>query len=214
MNDSSREVGVEGPELVGVQHPLVDDGPRREARHVEGVAPRERRSGDGLLGEAADDEELPLEGVARLRPLAAAHEQLPDDGLARAGRRAERRAVGRDVPPAEDPLPFRDDDLLQLPLADLAARRLHREEEHPEAVVARRRQPRCRLARAQRATNACGICVRSPAPSPVFFSLPVAPRCSRLQRTCSALRTMSWEGRAFTSTTKPKPQASCSLAGS
>ena len=32
-----------------------------------------------------------------------------------------------------------------------------------------------------------------PAPSPVFASQPQAPRCSRLIRTCSALRTMSCE---------------------
>src|SRR5438105_6818364 len=53
-----------------------------------------------------------------------------------------------------------------------------------------------------------------PAPSPVSFSAPVAPRCSRLQRTPSALTTMSCEGRPLMSTTNPKPQESCSSAGS
>ena len=134
------EVRVERRELVGVQHPLVDDGARREARDVEGVPPRQRRAGDRLLGEAADHEELPLERVPRLRPFPAADEELPDDGLARAGRRAERGAVGRDVAPAEEPLPLRGDDLLEPALAGLPARGLKRQEEHPEAVVAGRRQ--------------------------------------------------------------------------
>ena len=43
--------------------------------------------------------------------------------------------------------------------------------------------------------NVWGIWMVSPAPSPVFFSDPVAPRCSRLTRTVSASRTMAWEGR-------------------
>src|SRR5256885_7271875 len=64
------------------------------------------------------------------------------------------------------------------------------------------------------ARNACGVCSRMPAPSPVSFSAPVAPRCSRLQRTSSALTTMSCEGRPLMSTTNPKPQESCSSAGS
>ncbi len=62
--------------------------------------------------------------------------------------------------------------------------------------------------------NACGIWSRMPAPSPVFFSAPTAPRCSRLTSTVSAFATMSCEARPFTSTTNPKPQASCSCWGS
>ena len=62
--------------------------------------------------------------------------------------------------------------------------------------------------------NACGVCSRMPAPSPVFFSAPTAPRCSRFTSTVSAFATMSCEGRPFTSATKPKPHASCSCWGS
>ena len=47
--------------------------------------------------------------------------------------------------------------------------------------------------------------MRMPAPSPVLASEPAAPRCSRLTSTVSASRTMAWDRRPATSTTKPKP---------
>src|SRR5512142_152483 len=49
-----------------------------------------------------------------------------------------------------------------------------------------------------------------PAPSPVLGSLPLAPRCSRLRSTVSALATVSWLGSPDRSATKPTPHASCS----
>ena len=52
--------------------------------------------------------------------------------------------------------------------------------------------------------------MRIPAPSPVFFSEPLAPRCSRLTRTVRASLTMPWDVRPAMSHTKPKPQESCS----
>src|SRR3954470_9088800 len=67
---------------------------------------------------------------------------------------------------------------------------------------------------ASRARNACGVWRRIPAPSPVSFSAPVAPRCSRLSNTSSAFVTIWCEGRPLTSATNPKPQESCSRAGS
>src|SRR5262245_14765088 len=59
-----------------------------------------------------------------------------------------------------------------------------------------------------------GNCRRMPAPSPVFFSQPQAPRCSRLSRICTAPATTSWDLRPLRSTRKPTPQASCSYRGS
>src|SRR3954463_9327418 len=53
-----------------------------------------------------------------------------------------------------------------------------------------------------------------PAPSPVFFSQPDAPRCSRLKSTCNPLSTIECERLPAMSTTKPRPQASCSCRGS
>ena len=56
--------------------------------------------------------------------------------------------------------------------------------------------------------NVSGVWIMMPAPSPVFASHPQAPRCSRLIRTSSALRTIAFDRRPLMSTTKPTPQAS------
>jgi len=64
------------------------------------------------------------------------------------------------------------------------------------------------------ARNEWGICSITPAPSPVFASLPAAPRWSRffkISKPCSKIRC---DLRPFMSTTKPRPQASCSNQGS
>src|ERR1051325_338084 len=60
----------------------------------------------------------------------------------------------------------------------------------------------------------CGICTRIPAPSPVLFSQPQAPRCRRLTRMVMASRTIARDLRPLTLTTNPTPQASCSYRGS
>ena len=132
------QIRVEGRELVGVQHPLVDQRPRGEAAHVEVPAPGDRRAADGFLDEPADDVELSFERVALGGRFTPRDEELPDDGLAGARGRPERRVVGRDVAPAEDGLPLLADDLFEAPLARLPARRFLREEDHPDAVRARR----------------------------------------------------------------------------
>src|SRR5262249_26574217 len=62
--------------------------------------------------------------------------------------------------------------------------------------------------------NACGICTRMPAPSPVFGSHPQAPRCSRFSRIWMALSTMSCDFRPVRLATKPTPHESCSKLGS
>jgi len=62
--------------------------------------------------------------------------------------------------------------------------------------------------------KAWGICSSTPAPSPVFGSLPAAPRWSRLINTCGACCRIWWDRRPFMSTTKPTPHASCSNQGS
>ena len=70
----------------------------------------------------------------------------------------------------------------------------------------------CSAATAPRKPN--GTWVRTPAPSPVFRSDPLAPRCSRLTSTVSASRTIPWEGRPAMSQTNPNPQELCSNDGS
>ena len=132
------QVRVEGRELVGVQHPLVDERPRGEAGHVEVHAPGYRRAADGFLHEPADDVELSFERVALGGRFTPRDEELPDDGLAGAGGRPERRVVGRDVAPAEDGLPFFPDDPFEVFLARLPARRFLREEDRSDPVSAGR----------------------------------------------------------------------------
>ena len=58
----------------------------------------------------------------------------------------------------------------------------------PDAVVRRAAGSVKPELRGLGARNACGIWMRMPAPSPVFFSAPTAPRCSRFTSTVSALR--------------------------
>ena len=91
--------------------------------------------------------------------------------------------------------------------------RLHRQEHHADAVLARRRQREAELAHS-RAKNSCGIWIRIPAPSPVSGSQPQAPRCVRLIRIWSPCSMMSWDFSPRMLATKPMPQASCSLFGS
>src|SRR5712671_5664896 len=71
-----------------------------------------------------------------------------------------------------------------------------------------------RSAFASRRKNASGICTRMPAPSPVSGSQPHAPRCVRLFSTVRPFWTISCERSPLTFTTKPTPQASCSMRGS
>ena len=126
----------------------------------------------------------------------------------------ERRVVGGHVAPAEDRHPF----LGREPRPDLLAAL-----RGPRVPWAGRRCPRrsapgpagrTRARSHSSARKRCGIWIRMPAPSPVFFSQPQAPRCSRFTSTCTAWSTMAWDFRPCASTTKPMPQASCSWLGS
>ena len=128
-----------------------------------------------------------------LRPGARADEQLADHRPAGAGDLAGLGRVDRHVAPAEQSLT-----LCSAPCARAAARGvargaiLRRQEAHQHAVVAGRRQLEARrLARTARR----GICIRIPAPSPVFGSAPAAPRCSRFSSAVIARETTSWVGR-------------------
>src|SRR5436190_20148113 len=64
------------------------------------------------------------------------------------------------------------------------------------------------------ARKSCGICSRMPAPSPVLFSQPHAPRWFRFTRICSAWRTIQFDFLPLMLTRKPTPQESCSNCGS
>ena len=89
-------------------------------------------------------------------PGAHAHEDLLDIGLARARHAADRVAVDRRVAPAEHGQAFFADDALEDAFADQALRVLDRQEDHADAVLARRRQGEAQLG-AFAAKNLCGI---------------------------------------------------------
>jgi hypothetical protein len=62
--------------------------------------------------------------------------------------------------------------------------------------------------------KASGNWSKIPAPSPVSWSQPQAPRCCRLRSNCRPLWTVEWLFRPSRCATKPTPHASCSNAGS
>ena len=64
------------------------------------------------------------------------------------------------------------------------------------------------------AKKVCGIWMVIPAPSPVFGSEPLAPRCARFTNIWIPFMIVSCERSPFTLTIKPIPHASCSLRGS
>ena len=62
--------------------------------------------------------------------------------------------------------------------------------------------------------NVCGIWVSIPAPSPVFRSPPMAPRCSRFRSIVIPSSTIWWDTSPLILATNPTPQLSCSKNGS
>ena len=137
-----RQVGEHRLDLVGRQHALVDQRPRREAGHVERTAIRQRHRVHRVLDALPDDVELPLEahvGV-RVRRLGverrtAANKQLAKIRLDRDGARPEGRIVCRHIAPAEDTLPFLGNDLFESSFDRRAQGRIAGQEDEPGAVV-------------------------------------------------------------------------------
>jgi hypothetical protein len=129
-------IGVHGLDLVGAQHPLVDQRVAREAGQVrEGLLAHVRRR-DGLLEELTDHVELALEvwAVADICP--APDEDLLDDRLDGARRLAEKRVVRRHVAPAEEPLTLVLDDRVEERLHAMPGRGVPGQEHEPAAVLA------------------------------------------------------------------------------
>ncbi len=140
------QIGEHRLELPGRQHALVDQGVRRQARHVEGGPALERRSIDGVLHPLADDVELALEPpprvrIARARPVVPPpDEDLGDERLHRDGTLAHQAVVGRHVSPAQQHLPFFADDTREEIRDRLPQSWIARQKDRADAVLARRRQ--------------------------------------------------------------------------
>ena len=128
------EVGVVAQQLRRREHPLVDDGPRGEARDHEVGA-------GGQLGHAADHVELALEGVVVLRQLALGRDdQVLDVGRVEVGGDADVVLVDRDVAPADDLLALVGHRLLEQRLELRATVFVLRQEADAHAVCPTLRQ--------------------------------------------------------------------------
>ena len=132
-----QDVRIEGRELVGLEHSLVDDRARGQARQVERRGRSETRSLDRALRLLADDVETAVEGRRVLDLRAAPDEHLADRRLARLRRPADHRVVGGDRAPAEQRLPLAAHHLLEDLLAAAALAGVGGEEDHPGAVAPR-----------------------------------------------------------------------------
>ena len=133
------QVRVEGQQLGGVEHPLVDDGPAGHRRDVDVAAAGEGAAADGLLDEAAGDVEAALEGqvlvVAEGEAVRAGDERLDDDRLAGACAGAEARGIRGDVAPAQELEPLAAQLALEALHGAGAARLVARQEDHRDAVA-------------------------------------------------------------------------------
>ncbi len=136
------QVGVEAAELVGDQHALVVEGARGGRGHVQA------RGGGVELADAADHEQLALEGVLvevpgsigpTLRTRASPHEQLPDRGTADAGGAPNVGGVHGHLAPAEHALTLGVDDTLEQLAQPRTLLRVERKETHQHPVAPGRR---------------------------------------------------------------------------
>ena len=121
------QVGVEGRQMLGEEHALVDD---RAAAQRADVEFRDAGRNRGLLHAPAQDVELLLElAVVELR-VAAADQDLLDLRPGLVGLLADRRNVDRNLAPAQDGVPEAqnlglDDDAAALLGAEIGARQEH-----------------------------------------------------------------------------------------
>ena len=130
------QVRIEHPQLRGVEHALVNDGPAAERRDVEVAARRDRRARYGLLDEPADDIEFALERHVLDQAGRPIDEDLANQRLGGFGTRAQARVLCRDVAPAQEMQTFVRDHLLEQAEAFDAADLVLREEDHAHAVAA------------------------------------------------------------------------------
>ena len=118
------------------QQTFINDGARRERGDVEEVLVGHVGRGHFGFGALADHVELALSCVFGHAP-GAADEDLLDIGLRGARHAADGGAVDGRVAPAEHGEPFFADDALHDAFALQARVRLHGQERHAHAVLAR-----------------------------------------------------------------------------
>jgi len=127
-------------DLIGQQHTLVDDGARRQRRHVEHLDVGQLERLHAVAGFLADDIKLALQGVGVLDAFAATDENLADHRFDILGGLGQAPAIHRNVAPAEQRLALVADRALDRRLASAAALHVARQEDHADAILADRRQ--------------------------------------------------------------------------
>ena len=120
MHDAQRagepfvlQIKIERFQLRGGQHALVDEGPPREAREVDGLAARTVLTGafgaQFVFGPLAHH----IRPTLQIHSGGAADERLPEGGHGVAGESTQRRVIGGHVAPAEQTQPLGGDNSLE-----------------------------------------------------------------------------------------------------
>ncbi len=130
------KIPEERADLLGEQHPLVDDRAVRERGDVEAFRVGQAERADGVARGLAHDVELALEGVAVEAAAPGAHEHLPHDRHGAPGGLAQGAVVHGHVAPAQQRLALVRDRPLDLAHAGRARGGLARQEDHPDPVGA------------------------------------------------------------------------------
>ena len=121
------QVLIEPPQLTHQEHPLIDNGPAGERRHIGVVV--------ALLELPADDVQLPVEGNAPLHVLGPLHKALENGGHAVQRLLAQDLRMDRHLPPAQEADALLVGDNLQHFLGLIAQEPVLRHKEHAHAVV-------------------------------------------------------------------------------
>ena len=134
-----RQFRIELSDLRSQQQPLINDGARRERRHIEIILLAEITRRNLAFRPFADHVELAFERIFR-HALTRPNEQLLNIRLGHARDATDGIAVGRRIAPPKHREPFFAYDALQNAFTRQALMRLHRQEDHAHAVGARRRE--------------------------------------------------------------------------
>jgi len=133
------QVLIESADLRRQQQALVDNRPRRKRGHIKHALVLEVRTGDFVLCAPTHHVELAFERI-HIHAGGASNKELLDVRLGAARHPPNRGAIHRSVAPAQDRESFFPNDALQHTLALQPVVLLDREEDHANAIFARRWQ--------------------------------------------------------------------------
>jgi hypothetical protein len=140
------QVGVVLADLLREEHALVRYRARRERRHIKLAAVPQVQRLDRVTCALSYDVELALERILVHVAGTTRDEDLPDHRFDFLGAQREAAVVGGHVAPAEQQLAFGLDRTLDFLFAGHAGRRLLRQEDHADAILADCRQRDAELA--------------------------------------------------------------------